>query len=233
MLPNPGKPAHDVASYRPISLLPIPYKAFEKLHLKRLRSDVDLSHLIPGYEFGFRPGHSPIQHVHRIFNEIVTSLEERALCTAVFLDLAQAFDKCGKSTCCINWGPPSQAHTICSCSRTLPTVTSRYGIKACALTATRWGPVSPWAVFLAPALFTVHRRSSNDGLHNHHDFCGWHGAPGGVSWSCRRIPAPSEPLNPPPQLIHTVETRRSLHMLPSPHDALLALVYFCTPPRSH
>jgi len=102
MLPNPGKPAHDVASYRPISLLPIPYKAFEKLHLKRLRSDVDLSHLIPGYEFGFRPGHSPIQHVHRIFNEIVTSLEERALCTAVFLDLAQAFDKCGKSTCCIN-----------------------------------------------------------------------------------------------------------------------------------
>ena len=25
---------------------------------------------------------------------------------------------------------------------------------------------------------------------------------------------------------------RSLHMLPSPHDALLALLYFCTPPQS-
>jgi hypothetical protein len=93
MVPKPGKPAHDVASYRPISLLPIPSKVFEKLSLKRLRSDVGLSHLIPGYQFGFRPGHSPIQQAHRVVNAIVTSLEERTLCTAVFLDVAQAFDK--------------------------------------------------------------------------------------------------------------------------------------------
>ena len=82
-----------MASYSPISLLPIPSKVFEKLHLKRLQPDVDISHLIPGYQFGFRPGHSPIQQAHRVVNEIVTSLEERALCTAVFLDVAQAFDK--------------------------------------------------------------------------------------------------------------------------------------------
>ena len=93
MVPKPGKPAHDVASYRPISLLPILSKIFEKLLLQRLRSDVDLSHLIPGYQFGFRPGHSPVQQAHRVVNEIVTSLEERTLCTAVFLDVAQAFDK--------------------------------------------------------------------------------------------------------------------------------------------
>jgi hypothetical protein len=59
-VPKPGKPAHDVASYCPISLLPIPSKVFEKLLLKRLRSDVDLYHLIPGYQFGFQPGHSPV-----------------------------------------------------------------------------------------------------------------------------------------------------------------------------
>jgi len=58
--------------------------------------------------------------------------------------------KCDTSACCINWRPPSQAHTICSCNRTLPTGTSRSGIMLCALTATRWGPVSPRAVFLAP-----------------------------------------------------------------------------------
>jgi len=34
MVPKPGKPAHDVASYRPISLLPILSKVFEKLLLK-------------------------------------------------------------------------------------------------------------------------------------------------------------------------------------------------------
>jgi hypothetical protein len=42
MVPKPGKPAHDIASYRPISLLSILSKVFEKLLLKRLRSDVDL-----------------------------------------------------------------------------------------------------------------------------------------------------------------------------------------------
>ena len=93
MVPKPVKPAHDVASYRPISLLPIPSKVFEKFFQKRLRFDVDLSYLIPGYQFGFRPGHSPIQQAHRVVNEIVTSFEERARCTAAFLDVAQAFDK--------------------------------------------------------------------------------------------------------------------------------------------
>jgi hypothetical protein len=36
MVSKPGKPAQDVASYHPISLLPIPSKIFEKLLLKRL-----------------------------------------------------------------------------------------------------------------------------------------------------------------------------------------------------
>ena len=90
---QPGKPTHEDTSYRPISLLPILSKIFEKLLLKRLRSDVDLSHQIPGYQFGFRPGHSPNQQVHRVVNKIVTSLEGHTLCTAVFLDVAQAFDK--------------------------------------------------------------------------------------------------------------------------------------------
>jgi hypothetical protein len=54
---------------------------------------VDLFHLIPGYQFGFRPGHSPVQQAYRVVNEIVKSLEERSLCTAVFLDVTQAFDK--------------------------------------------------------------------------------------------------------------------------------------------
>jgi len=92
MVPKPGNPDHDVASDRPISLLPNPSKVFRKIILMRLGSDVDVSHLIPGYQFGFRHGQSPIQQAHRVVNEIVSSLEERALCTAVFLDVAQAFD---------------------------------------------------------------------------------------------------------------------------------------------
>jgi hypothetical protein len=53
MVPKPGKSVNDVTSYRPISLLSIPSKVFEKLLLKSFRSDVDLSALFPDYQFGF------------------------------------------------------------------------------------------------------------------------------------------------------------------------------------
>jgi len=93
MVPKPGKPINDVISHRPITLLPIPSKIFEKLLLKRLRSDVDLSALLPDYQFGFRAGHSTIHQTHRIVHEIVKSLEGKRLCRAVFLDVTKAFDK--------------------------------------------------------------------------------------------------------------------------------------------
>jgi hypothetical protein len=93
LIPKPGKPANEVNSYRPISLLPVTSKLFEKLLLKRIRNYLDLSTVIPDYQIGFRDGHSTIQQMHRIVNKFATSLEEKILCTAVFLDIAQAFDK--------------------------------------------------------------------------------------------------------------------------------------------
>jgi hypothetical protein len=93
MIPKLGKPANKVNSYRPSSLLPVTSKLFEKLLLKRIRNDLDLSTVIPDYQFGFREGHPTIQQTHRIVNKIATSLEEETLCTAVFLDVAQAFYK--------------------------------------------------------------------------------------------------------------------------------------------
>ena len=93
MVPKPGKPVDDATSYRPISLLPVPSKVFEKLLLKWLGSDVDLSALIPDYQFGFRTGHSTIHQKQRVVHDIAKGLEEQQLCTAVFLDVAQAFDK--------------------------------------------------------------------------------------------------------------------------------------------
>jgi hypothetical protein len=93
MVPKPGKPINDVTSYRPISLLPLPSKIFEKLLLQRLRSDIDLTALLPNYQFGFRTGQSTSPQAQRIVHEIAKSLEEKRLCTAFFLDVAQAFDR--------------------------------------------------------------------------------------------------------------------------------------------
>jgi hypothetical protein len=93
MLPKPGKPANEASSYRPISLLPIPSKIFEKFLLNRVRNDTDILDTTPDYQFGFREHHSTIQKTHRKVNKIATSLEEKQYCTAAFLDIVQAFYK--------------------------------------------------------------------------------------------------------------------------------------------
>jgi hypothetical protein len=86
MIPKPGKNLSEVESYRPISLLPIMLKLFEKLTciLNPLEKHP--------YQFGFRKSHSTIDKVHRI-NDIVEKLfENKGVCSAIFLDIAQAFD---------------------------------------------------------------------------------------------------------------------------------------------
>ena len=93
MILKPGKPPNDVKSYRPISLLPIISKLFEKLLLKRLKPVLESHGLIPDYQFGFRSSHSTLDQVHRITHVIEKSLEGKKVCGAVFLDVAQAFDK--------------------------------------------------------------------------------------------------------------------------------------------
>ena len=93
MVPKPGKPVNKVSSYRPISLLPIMLKLFEKLVLERLTPILDATHIIPQHQFGFRRQHSTLDQVHRITAIIEQALEEKQVCATMFLGVAQAFDK--------------------------------------------------------------------------------------------------------------------------------------------
>lgn len=93
MIPKPGKDKTQVKSYRPISLLPILSKLFEKLLLEKIQPHLNQNNTIPQHQFGFRHKHSTIEQVHRITNCIKKALDERKYCTGVFLDIAQAFDK--------------------------------------------------------------------------------------------------------------------------------------------
>jgi hypothetical protein len=90
---KPGKPPNRVTSYRPISLLPIMSKIFERILVKIIQMDEDTSTKIPTHQFGFRENHSTEQQFHRIVNEILKSLEEKKLCTVAFPDIQQAFDR--------------------------------------------------------------------------------------------------------------------------------------------
>lgn len=93
MIHKPNKPPTSPSSYRPISLLPIMSKVFEKLLYKRIIPFIDSSNSIPTHQFGFRSHHSTTQQCFRVVDKISEALERKFYCTGVFLDVAQAFDR--------------------------------------------------------------------------------------------------------------------------------------------
>jgi hypothetical protein len=93
MIPKPGKNLSEAESYRPVSLLPIMSKLFEKLILKRLKPIIADKHQVPAHQFDFRKYHSTIDQVHRITDIIGKTFEKKGMCSAVFLDITQAFDR--------------------------------------------------------------------------------------------------------------------------------------------
>lgn len=93
MIAKPGKPPTEPSSYRPISLLPVISKVFEKILLDRLRPVLQEHKIIPDHQFGFREGHSTVEQVHRVVHKIRQSLENKQYCSAAFLDVQQAFDR--------------------------------------------------------------------------------------------------------------------------------------------
>jgi len=236
MVPKPGKPAQDLASYCPISLLPIPSKVFEKLLLKRLRSDVDLSHLIPGYRFGFRPGHSPIQQAHRVVNEIVTSLEERALCTVVFLDVAQAFDKVWHIGLLykLKASLPGPYYLDLQSYLNDRYFQVRYNGVCSDCYEVRSGV--PQGSVLGPLLYLLFTAdlptTDYTTIVTFADDTGLLAVHRDPAVESQRLQSHLTSSTTGSHCGKSVSTRQRLHMLPSPHDVLLALLYFCTPPRS-
>jgi hypothetical protein len=93
MIAKSGKNSDDIASYRPISLLPILSIILEKILLQRLSPIIDESKLIPTHHVGFRKKHGTIEQAHRLVNKIHNDLENKHFCSAAFVEISQAFDK--------------------------------------------------------------------------------------------------------------------------------------------
>jgi len=93
MVLKPGKPATGVASYRPISLLPLLYKLLEKLFLKGFKPILDEKQITSAHQSGYRNKHSTKDQVQSITTITEKTLEEKNVCPTIFLDVAQAFDK--------------------------------------------------------------------------------------------------------------------------------------------
>ena len=93
MLHKPGKDPHQIASYRPISLLPVFSKILEKIIYYRIKTIIEIKKLIPEHQFGFRNKHSTIEQMHRLINEIIVALKNKEYCTVLFIDIEKAFDE--------------------------------------------------------------------------------------------------------------------------------------------
>ena len=80
-------------NYRPISLLPIAGKIFERLLYDRMFEFFTENNLISENHSGFRPGDSCINQLLSITHEIYQYFDDSLETRAVFLDISKAFDK--------------------------------------------------------------------------------------------------------------------------------------------
>ena len=80
-------------NYRPISLLPICGKIFEKIIFDQVYSYLNKNKLISSNQSGFRPGDSTIYQLISITSKIYESFENYDETRALFLDISKAFDK--------------------------------------------------------------------------------------------------------------------------------------------
>ena len=84
-----------INNYRPISLIPVCGKLFEKIVFDEVYSYLNGNNLITKNQSGFRPGDSATNQLLYLVNEIHESFEDKQSLEvrAVFLDISKAFDK--------------------------------------------------------------------------------------------------------------------------------------------
>ena len=93
ILPKPGKEDYtDLASFRPIGLLPIFGKLLEKLFVRRLTYDARKRGTLSRKQFGFREQSSTVDALSNAIDKIKEAKLKRQEVIAVSLDIKAAFD---------------------------------------------------------------------------------------------------------------------------------------------
>ena len=80
------------SNYRPISLLSVFSKIFEKLMHKRWYNFLEISEIIHPLQFGFRMKHSTTHTLISMTEHIESSIENGKFGCGIFIDFKKAFD---------------------------------------------------------------------------------------------------------------------------------------------
>lgn len=81
-----------INNYRPVSLLSVFSKVFEKCMASRLTDFIDTNNILYKYQFGFRKKHSTSMAINLLVDKITESLDNREVTVGVALDFRKAFD---------------------------------------------------------------------------------------------------------------------------------------------
>ena len=86
------------SDYRPILLLPIILKVFERIMLNQFKESLNQHQVLCSPQSGYRKGHSCVTILHKLQSDIQTSLKEGEMTLAVMVDYSKAFDTVTYST---------------------------------------------------------------------------------------------------------------------------------------
>lgn len=89
-IPKPGKDPPSLKSYRPISLLCLPYKLFERLLLQRFTPLINPK--LTKDQAAFRPGRSCAGQLLNLTQHIEDGFEHKLITRAAFFDLTAGYD---------------------------------------------------------------------------------------------------------------------------------------------
>ena len=97
---KPGKDARKPESWRPICLLSVLRKVYEKLQLLRLEYWAERNGILADTQYGFRKGRSTMDCLTILLNYIYMAFEKRQVVVASFLDIEGAFDNVDINVLC-------------------------------------------------------------------------------------------------------------------------------------
>jgi hypothetical protein len=81
-------------NYRPISLLPVISKVFEKVLNNQLTDELNCRNLIDENQYGFRSGHSTEDAIMKFVDQIEKELLAKKHVVSIYIDVSKAFDSC-------------------------------------------------------------------------------------------------------------------------------------------
>ena len=81
-----------IENYRPVSILPVFGKIFEKIIYNRLYKFFTSRGILHDEQFGFRRGHSTTHALHKSVDFITKSMSDGKHVLGIFIDLSKAFD---------------------------------------------------------------------------------------------------------------------------------------------